>query len=137
LEFSFSGLKTAVRYHIAGTGKQDWNEIDLAQQDKANIAASFEQAVVDCLVGKCMQAVRRTGLQRVCVGGGVAANSVFRSQLQSTCDAMGCEVIFAPQELCTDNAAMGALAWERIDRGDFDDLTLDVQPGLIRPNKSK
>lgn len=137
LEFSFSGLKTAVRYHIAGTGKQDWNAIELSQRDKANIAASFEQAVVDCLVGKCVQSLQQTGLLRVCVGGGVASNLVFRSQLQSACEAIGREVVFAPRELCTDNAAMGALAWERIDREDYDDLTLDVQPGLIRPGKSK
>jgi N6-L-threonylcarbamoyladenine synthase len=137
LEFSFSGLKTAVRYHIAGTGKQDWDDVKLPLQEKADIAASFEQAVIDCLVGKCMQAVRQSGLGRVCVGGGVAANLVFRSQLQDACDDMGYELIFAQRELCTDNAAMGALAWERIDRSDFDDLTLDVQPGLIRPSKSK
>lgn len=133
LEFSFSGLKTAVRYHIAGTGKQDWSEIKLDQQDKADIAASFEQAVVDCLVGKCIQSLRQTGMRRVCVGGGVAANLVFREQLEAVCKASGYEVVFAPRELCTDNAAMGALAWERIDQGDYDSLELDVQPGLIRP----
>ncbi|XZE21509.1 tRNA (adenosine(37)-N6)-threonylcarbamoyltransferase complex transferase subunit TsaD [Pirellulaceae bacterium SH449] len=133
LEFSFSGLKTAVRYHIAGTGKQDWSEIELGQQDKADIAASFQQAVVDCLVGKCIQSTRQTGIHRVCVGGGVAANLIFREQLEAACRANGCEVVFAPRELCTDNAAMGALAWERIDQGDYDSLELDVQPGLIRP----
>jgi N6-L-threonylcarbamoyladenine synthase len=136
LEFSFSGLKTAVRYHIAGTGKQDWSTVELAESQKADIAASFEQAVVDCLVGKSMQALRNTGLRRLCVGGGVAANQTFRTQLEEACQRHRIELHFAPRELCTDNAVMGALAWERIDRSDFDDLTLDVQPGLIRPGRT-
>jgi N6-L-threonylcarbamoyladenine synthase len=136
LEFSFSGLKTAVRYHITGTGKQDWSAVELPHAEKCDIAASFEQAVVDCLVGKSMRALRNTGLQRLCVGGGVAANQVFRTQLGEACQTSGVELHFAPRELCTDNAVMGALAWERIDRGDFDTLELDVQPGLIRPKRT-
>jgi N6-L-threonylcarbamoyladenine synthase len=62
----------------------------------------------------------------------VAANRRFRDQLQSACQSKGIELIVAPKELCTDNAVMGALAWERIDADDFDDLDLDVQPGLLR-----
>jgi len=68
----------------------------------------------------------------LCVGGGVAANQLFRVQLQNACDRSGIELKIAPRELCTDNAVMGALAWERIDLGELDDLSLDVKPGLLR-----
>jgi N6-L-threonylcarbamoyladenine synthase len=132
LDFSFSGLKTAVRYHIAGTGKQNWSDVLLSDSQKSDIAASFEQAVVDCLVGKAILATKRTGLDRLCIGGGVAANQAFRKQMESAGAEHGIEIQFAPRELCTDNAVMGALAWERIDRGDFDSLSLDAQPGLVR-----
>ncbi|XZE44643.1 tRNA (adenosine(37)-N6)-threonylcarbamoyltransferase complex transferase subunit TsaD [Pirellulaceae bacterium SH467] len=132
LEFSFSGLKTAVRYHIGGTGKQDWSTCHLSEMQKADIAASFEQSVIDCLVGKSLQAMESTRLRRLCVGGGVAANRRFRIQLEAACATSGVELIVAPKELCTDNAVMGALAWERIDQNDFDGLELDVRPGLLR-----
>lgn len=135
LDFSFSGLKTAVRYHIAGTGKQDWATIVLSDQQKADIAASFQQSVVDCLVGKSLQAVQLTGHRRLCVGGGVAANALFRQQLSAACESQSIELLMAPRELCTDNAVMGALAWERIDRNDYDTLDLDAQPGLLRHRK--
>lgn len=137
LEFSFSGLKTAVRYHLAGTGKQNWSQIQLTEQQKADVAASFEQAVVDCLVGKSIQALKQSGLKRLCIGGGVAANQRFRSAIEEACKLQKFELIIAPKELCTDNAVMGALAWERIDQNDFDDLSLDVQPGLLRYRDSR
>ena len=133
LDFSFSGLKTAVRYHIAGTGQKDWSSIDLNDRDKMDIAASFQQAVVDCLVGKAVLAVKKSGLKRICLGGGVAANRQLREQLRAACDARGIELLIAAPELCTDNAVMGALAWEKIERGDYDSLELDAQPGLLRP----
>jgi N6-L-threonylcarbamoyladenine synthase len=133
LDFSFSGLKTAVRYRIAGTGQHDWSKIVLPAMERANIAAGFQQSVVDCLVGKALLAVKKSGTNRLCVGGGVAANRVFRMQLQSACERRGIELRIARPELCTDNAVMGALAWEKIDRGQWDGLDLDAQPGLIRP----
>ena len=71
--FSFSGLKTAVRYAIAGPGKP-LPEHKLPDELVRDLCASFEAAVVDCLVDKCCAALRRTGLTRLCVGGGVAAN---------------------------------------------------------------
>jgi len=132
LDFSFSGLKTAVRYRIAGTGKQSWNALALAPQLKADIAASFQQAIIDCLVGKSMQAVKKFGVKRLCVGGGVAANREFRQQLTQTCHRMQIELHIASPELCTDNAVMGALAWEKIKLGQFDTLALDAKPGLLR-----
>jgi N6-L-threonylcarbamoyladenine synthase len=132
LDFSFSGLKTSVRYRIAGTGKQDWSSVHLRDQEKADIAASFQAAVVDCLVGKCRQALIKTGMKKLCVGGGVASNPHFRDCLESLCAMMKIDLFIAPKALCTDNAVMGALAWERIDRGDFDTLELDASPGLLR-----
>ncbi len=132
LDFSFSGLKTAVRYHIAGTGKPDWSATELSDRQKADIAASFEQAVIDCLVGKSLLAVKRTHHTRLCVGGGVAANRRFRERLREACDRRGVELHIADPKLCTDNAVMGALAWERYDAGALDTLELDAQPGLLR-----
>ena len=132
LEFSFSGLKTAVRYHIARCGQPDGLKIELSDSQKADIAASFEQAVIDCLVGKSMLAVHRTNPRRLCVGGGVAANRKFREQLREACNRRGIELHIADPKLCTDNAVMGALAWERYLAGEADTLDLDVQPGLLR-----
>ncbi|MFN9715030.1 MAG: tRNA (adenosine(37)-N6)-threonylcarbamoyltransferase complex transferase subunit TsaD [Planctomycetota bacterium] len=132
LDFSFSGLKTAVRYHIAGAGNRDWTSAIMSDRQRADVAASFEQAVIDCLVVKSMLAVERTKLNRLCVGGGVAANRRFREQLQRACDRRGTELHIADPSLCTDNAVMGALAWERYSVGDTDTLELDAQPGLLR-----
>jgi N6-L-threonylcarbamoyladenine synthase len=146
LDFSFSGLKTAVRYRILGVGKSgssqgtagvaDVPEL-LDEQDKADVAASFEQAVIDCLVGKAILAVKATGLNRLCIGGGVAANQKFRSQITAACASRKIELVIAKPQWCTDNAVMGALAWEKIRRGQFDTLELDAQPGLVRPEISR
>ena len=71
-------------------------------------------------------------MNRLCVGGGVASNRSFREQLAVACQGQQIELHIAPAELCTDNAVMGALAWEKIHLGQFDDLDLDAQPGLLR-----
>lgn len=132
LDFSFSGLKTAVRYHLAGIGRPDFSKLDLAPDEMADVAASFQEAVVDCLVGKTLLAQKRTGLRTICVGGGVAANPRFRQRLEEACRKRDVTLHIAPPALCTDNAVMGAIAVERLRAGRFDDLTLDVQPGLVR-----
>ena len=132
LDFSFSGLKTAVRYQIAGPGRPDFRALDLAPQTVADLAASFQEAVVDCLAGKTMLAVRRTGLNTVCVGGGVAANRRLRGRLHEEADRAGVELFIAPPALCTDNAVMGAIAIERLRAGLTEPLDLDVFPGLVR-----
>lgn len=146
LDFSFSGLKTAVRYRILGVGKSGSSQGTagvaevpelLDEQDKADVAASFEQAVIDCLVGKAILAVKATGLNRLCIGGGVAANQKFRSQITAACASRKIELVIAKPQWCTDNAVMGALAWEKIRRGQFDTLELDAQPGLVRPEISR
>jgi N6-L-threonylcarbamoyladenine synthase len=132
LDFSFSGLKTAVRYQLVGQGKHDFATLDIAPQRRADIAASFQRAVIDCLVAKAQQAVKVTGLQRLCIGGGVAANKRFRELLTKRFEGTKCTIMFAEPDLCTDNAVMGALAWEKIRAKQFDELDLDVRPGLIR-----
>jgi len=132
LDFSFSGLKTAVRYEIAGPGRPDFDSIDLPEQRVADLAASFQEAVVDCLVAKSMLAVRKTGLSTLCVGGGVAANRRLRERLEQEAANYGCELLIAPLSLCTDNAVMGAIAIERLKAGLVEPLDLDVYPGLVR-----
>ncbi|WP_164101326.1 tRNA (adenosine(37)-N6)-threonylcarbamoyltransferase complex transferase subunit TsaD [Candidatus Laterigemmans baculatus] len=130
--FSFSGLKTAVRYALVGPGKQDFSQLELTPTELADLCASFEQAVVDCLVAKSRKAVRHTGHGRLCVGGGVAANRRFREAMQQAADSDGFELLVAPPELCTDNAVMGAIALEKLRRGDYADLELDIEAGLVR-----
>ena len=132
LDFSFSGLKTAVRYAIGGPGCGDVSDIELSTEQVANLAASFQQAVVDCLVKKSVQAINQTGLKNLCVGGGVAANRVLRAQLDTACKQESISLHIAPLEYCTDNAVMGAIAVERFRAGLFEDLTLDIKPGLVR-----
>lgn len=133
LEFSFSGLKTAVRYKIVGPGKHDFSAVDLDDQTIANLAASFEEAVVDILVAKAVAALRRTGGKRLCVGGGVAANNRFRQRLSAVLTEESTELHIAPLSLCTDNAVMGAIAVERWKAGLTESLDLDITPGLQRP----
>ncbi len=132
LNLSFSGLKTAVRYHLFGTGKQDFTSLNISAQNRADVAASFQQAVIDCIAGKAEQAVAATNLSRLCVGGGVCANLALRSRLESMSQKIGCELVLAPPELCTDNAVMGALAWEKYHLQEFSPLEIDIQPGLMR-----
>lgn len=131
-DFSFSGLKTAVRYSLVGPGQQDFASLNLPAQQKADVCASFEEAVVDVLVGKSIRAVKQTDCHRLIVGGGVAANTRLRERLKDATSAEGIDLVIAPLELCTDNAVMGAIAWRKIDRGEFADLDADIQPGLQR-----
>lgn len=132
LDFSFSGLKTAVRYEIAGPGRPDFDSIELSEQRVADLAASFQEAAVDCLVAKSILAASKTGLSTLCVGGGVAANLRLRERLGEEADRAGVELLIAPLALCTDNAVMGAIAIERLKAGLIEPLDLDVYPGLVR-----
>jgi N6-L-threonylcarbamoyladenine synthase len=133
LDFSFSGLKTAVRYAIAGPGRPDPTTVKLSPGQAADLAASFQEAVVDCLVGKAMAAIERTGISTLCVGGGVAANTRLRERLQEESVRRHVELHVAPMRLCTDNAVMGAIAVERWKAGLVENLDLDVLPGVLRP----
>jgi N6-L-threonylcarbamoyladenine synthase len=132
LDFSFTGLNTAVRYAIAGPGKPDFAQANLTPQEVADLAASFQAAVVDSLVGKSLLALEETGLKRMCLGGGVAANRLLRERLTAACAERNVEFIVAPPALCTDNAVMGAVAFERLKAGQTESLDLDATPGLVR-----
>ncbi len=132
LDFSFSGLKTAVRYQIAGPGCPSIDNVHLTDQEVADLAASFQEAVVDCLAGKAVLALQKTGLKTLCAGGGVAANARLRDRLTEESQRHGFRLHIAPLKLCTDNAVMGAIAVERFHAGLFEELDLDVYPGLVR-----
>ena len=132
LQFSFSGLKTAVRYKLAGVGRVDFSTQKISEQERADVAASFQEAVCDCLVGKAVQALRKCGMKTLCVGGGVAANARFRQKALEASEKYRFKLFIAPPKLCTDNAVMGAIALERYKAGLFADLDLDVSPGLVR-----
>ncbi|MFW5814485.1 MAG: tRNA (adenosine(37)-N6)-threonylcarbamoyltransferase complex transferase subunit TsaD [Spirochaetota bacterium] len=117
-DVSYSGLKTAVINQL----DQFWN--GESERSMENVAASFQRAAIDALVKRLFRAVDDTGLTRVVVGGGVAANSYLRSVLQAHDDL---DVRFPPLELCTDNGAMIAgLGYHLVSRGDRDGLDLDV-----------
>jgi N6-L-threonylcarbamoyladenine synthase len=129
LDFSFSGLKTAVLYALGGQNSARPAPPPPGQL-RADLAASFQQAVVDVLVAKCRQALHRTGLQRLAVGGGVAANQTFRRALQAMTVEQGVDLVIPPLSLCTDNAAMAALAVEKWRRGEIATNDLDAQPAF-------
>lgn len=137
LDFSFSGLKTAVLYAARGTPGARAQPLPLTDQRIADLAASFQAAVIEVLIGKCDQAIQHTGRSTLLVGGGVAANSLFRQQLEELALRRKVELFIAPREYCTDNAAMGAIGWELFDRGIFAPLDVDVMPGLVRKKSPK
>ncbi len=105
LDFSFSGLKTSLLYRV-----RDLGEVE-AKRRQADLAASYQAAIVDSLVARLGQAVEREGLDRVALGGGVAANSALRAAAERLCADRGARLWTPPLALCTDNAAMiGAAA---------------------------
>jgi len=109
LDMSFSGLKTFTRV----TWEKNRERVDSEaerQQLKADIAAGFQEAVVDTLVKKCQRAMKQTGLKRLVVAGGVSANTALRHRLQQAAGKQGGRVYFPPVDWCTDNGAMIALA---------------------------
>jgi len=129
LDFSFSGLKTAVLYTVHGQDKSKPREAPTGQA-RADLAASFQQAVVDVLVEKAHRALKQTGLNRLAVGGGVAANRQLRTELLTMMNKIAGELFIPPMDLCTDNAAMAALAVEKWKRRDFAPMDLDAEPNL-------
>ena len=151
LNFSFSGLKTAVLYtvarltHVDESGESERPggvPFDLSRleppsgQTLADLAASFQEAVVDVLVRRCAQAVERTGIRTLCVGGGVAANRRLRERLLALAQEKELQLLIPPLSLCTDNAAMLAIGGEYLKRGLVDELSLDIssvpQRGRVR-----
>ena len=119
--FSFSGLKTAVRYMLPKIGRED-------QRD---LCASFQRAVVDVLVVKTVAAARAARRKLVTVSGGVSCNHELRAQMSLGCEEAGLELRFAEPRLCTDNAAMIAFAaMLRLERGEATPLTTEINPNL-------
>ena len=131
MNFSFSGLKTAVLYAARGVPGPD-QLTETPPEKVADLAASFQQAVVDVLVFKCRTALKKLGHKKLCVGGGVAANRLLREQITDMCRRHSVELLIAEPELCTDNAAMAAIAWEYLEQGRTASLDADVLPGLVR-----
>ncbi|WP_435020988.1 tRNA (adenosine(37)-N6)-threonylcarbamoyltransferase complex transferase subunit TsaD [Tundrisphaera sp. TA3] len=132
LEFSFSGIKTAVLYALKGKDARTAGTAPPAPL-VADLAASFQEAVVDILVAKCRQALEQTGFRRLGIGGGVAVNGRFREQVGAMAARMGVELFLPPIALCTDNAAMSGIALAKLAAGQVADLEIDVTPGLVRP----
>jgi len=129
LDFSFSGIKTAVLYYCHGQDMKGENKVDsMTSEQIADIAASFQAAVVDVLVKKTQRAAERIGAETILLGGGVAANMELRTRLQQMCDSMtpAKKLLVAPKQYCTDNAVMVAsLAYYKFKAGLFADLTLE------------
>lgn len=135
LDFSFSGLKTAVLYETRGRPGAP-TPPPLTPRRQADLAASFQQAVVDVLTEKCRLALERLGRRVLLVGGGVAANAALHEHLAAMTAGCGAALHVAPRPLCTDNAAMGAIAWEALEAGHTAPLDCDVTPGLVRSRPS-
>lgn len=124
LDFSFSGMKTAVHNLIKDTPNADCDE-----RVRADIAASFQYAVVDTLVKKCTKALKQTALKRLVIAGGVSANQLLRTELERSLAKIGASVYYAPPELCTDNGAMIAYAgYCRLKLGQTDGLSVACVP---------
>jgi N6-L-threonylcarbamoyladenine synthase len=123
-DFSFSGVKTSVTNYVR-------KHPDVAVAD---VAASFQEAVVDVLVGKARRAAAEVGAKGICIGGGVAANSVLRQRIIDGCAADGIRAFVPSRAMCTDNAAMvGATAWHRFRLDGPTALDAGANPNLKLP----
>jgi N6-L-threonylcarbamoyladenine synthase len=138
-DFSFSGLKTSVLYYLRKHGvvaAVPAAENKLPPPGSAvatipDICASFQEAVVDVLVGKTIRAARDKGVRAISASGGVSINSRFRERLAAECQRRNRRLFLASAQLCTDNAAMiAALAFHKFQRGARGDWSLDVAPSI-------
>ncbi|MBR0276870.1 MAG: tRNA (adenosine(37)-N6)-threonylcarbamoyltransferase complex transferase subunit TsaD, partial [Clostridia bacterium] len=125
LDFSFSGVKTAVINYLH-KAEQKGEKID-----KADVAASFQSAVTDVLCEHTIEGAIKSGVKTVTLAGGVAANTELRKKMTEECAKHGISVLFPPPVLCTDNAAMIACCgYFEYQKGNFADLTLNAVPDL-------
>jgi len=121
LDFSFSGLKTSLLYRVRDLGEAG------ASDRRADLAASYQRALVDVLIARALAAVEGEHLPRLAVGGGVAANSELRDRLTEACDQRGIDLWIPEMALCTDNAAMIAGAARFLEPMPYPDyLALDA-----------
>jgi N6-L-threonylcarbamoyladenine synthase len=130
LDFSFSGLKTAVLYHCLGQDtKLDKAKPELKYQEVADLAASFQEAVVDVLVDKTIYAATKFSVKVIILGGGVAANSRLRQKLGDAAKRRNIPLYYPSKILCMDNAAMVAgLAYHKYQEKDFSGLEVEAIP---------
>src|SRR5690606_12910140 len=130
LDFSFSGLKTAVLTRLKSIEKRSGH---LEPQQQADLAAATQAAIVDVLAEKSLKAMKRTGLKRLVVAGGVGANRLLRDRLVLAMKKMGGEVFFPPLDLCTDNGAMIAYAAACRVQAGLVDLDVNNHSFTVRP----
>ena len=125
LNFSFSGLKTALLYKIREMPKND------IENNKCNIAASYQEAIIKSLLQRLTQVISLTGIKQISIVGGVAANKRFRKLSEKLKDDLFTEIYFPTLEYCTDNAAMIAIAgYEKLKKGIYSPLSLKANPNL-------
>ena len=124
LDFSFSGLKTAVRTALA-------QQTEISEVFVSDLAASFQEAVTDVLVRKTLVAAERYQIKRVALAGGVSCNGYLRQRMSDAAQLQGIDFFLAPPKFCTDNAAMiGLVGRRRLAAGLLDDLTLNPSSRL-------
>jgi N6-L-threonylcarbamoyladenine synthase len=125
LDFSFSGLKTFTLNTVTASRKAGTYDA----QNQADIAAAFQEAVVDTLVIKCTRALVQENLSTLVMAGGVSANTVLRARLAQKMAKIGGEVFYPRPEFCTDNGAMIAYAGHcRLQAGQHEGLSVSIRP---------
>ena len=130
LDFSFSGVKTAVLYHCLGQDSKNTGEMpELKDREIADLAASFQEAVVDVLVNKTIFAATKFTARSIILGGGVACNSRLRQRLADAAKQRDIPLYYPSKKLCMDNAAMVAgLAYHKYDEEAFSGLEVEAMP---------
>ena len=130
LDFSFSGVKTAVLYHCMGQDSKNTGEMpELKDREIADLAASFQEAVVDVLVNKTIFAATKFSARSIILGGGVACNSRLRQRLADAAKQRDIPLYYPSKKLCMDNAAMVAgLAYHKYDEEAFSGLEVEAMP---------
>ena len=125
--FSFSGLKTSLYYLLKNKSSE------LSDSDKKDIAASYQEAILNALIQKLIYVSNETGVKHMVISGGVTANQRFRSKLSNLVNEDNSyEIIYPPIKYCTDNAAMICVSgYEKLINKQFSDITLDIYPNLL------
>ena len=125
LDFSYSGLKTAVLYHLQSLSPED------RKNHQANVAASFQKAAIEILIEKSLKALGKYRIAQFALAGGVACNSYLRQRLQDESEKNGFRLFIPPMNLCTDNAAMVVRAGKfYLEQGQRSDFSLSPMPSL-------
>jgi N6-L-threonylcarbamoyladenine synthase len=133
-DYSFSGIKTSVLYHLKDVEPE--KRSDFLDQHRSDIAASFQEAMIQMILSPLRRAIIDTGIRNVAISGGVSANAELRVAASEVCRALGADLAFARADLRTDNAAMiGLVAYYLIQAGQTSPLSLNVEPSaqLVQP----